>query len=155
MAGARRTALTTRMTLLVVVICVLILTLAYPLRLYLQQQSQLNGLAAQNADQHKRVEALKTAVAGYDDPEWTRDEARTRLHFTQPGETVYLASAAAAVPSSPVPTPGAAAAEAPWFSRLWSDTVGAGAPSAGIAPGAGQAASRQPVTAPSPSATPR
>ncbi|WP_322763281.1 septum formation initiator family protein [Frankia sp. Cr2] len=141
------------MTLLVVVICVLILTLAYPWRLYLQQQSQLNELAAQNVDQRKRVEALKTAVAGYDDPEWTRDEARTRLHFTQPGETVYLVSAA--VPTSAAPAPGAAATEAPWFSRLWSDTVGAGQSSVGTQPGGGQAASRPSVTTPTPSATPR
>ncbi|WP_308127755.1 MULTISPECIES: septum formation initiator family protein [unclassified Frankia] len=120
--------MTTRMTLLVVVICVLILTLAYPLRLYLQQQSQLNELAAQNAEQRKRVEALKTAVAGYDDPEWTRDEARMRLHFTQPGEKVYLAPAA--ISPSAAPSAGAAAA---------------GQPATGARTGLGQPDSRQPT----------
>nr|WP_239334120.1 septum formation initiator family protein [Frankia sp. CiP3] len=127
MPEARRSALTTRMTLLVVVICVLILTLAYPLRLYLQQQSQLNELAAQNAEQRKRVEALKTAVAGYDDPEWTRDEARMRLHFTQPGEKVYLAPAAVSPPAAP--SAGAAA----------------GQPATGARTGLGQPDSRQPT----------
>jgi cell division protein FtsB len=152
MPEARRGALTTRMTLLVVVICVLILTLAYPLRLYLQQQSQLGELTAQNAEQRKRVAALKSAVAGYDDPEWTRDEARIRLHFTQPGEKVYLAptpllSSAPSADTTPPPTgtPGS----------FRSGPVGAGQPTAGTQADGGRTDAPHPSVAPTPSTPPR
>ncbi|AEH08272.1 Septum formation initiator [Candidatus Protofrankia datiscae] len=107
---ARRTPFTTRMTLLLVVICVLVLTLAYPLRLYLRQRSQIDELAAHNAEQRERVEALKTKVAGYDDPAWAQDEARVRLHYTRPGEKVYLVPATSVTPTpTPAPTPSATA----------------------------------------------
>ena len=116
----RNTALTTRATLLAVVICVLVLTLAYPLRLYLQQQAKIAELARTNAERQARVNELREAVQRYDDPAWVEDEARRRLHFVRPGETSYL------IPTSPAPTeePGGAAAggsdRAPWYGRLWS-----------------------------------
>nr|WP_131745394.1 septum formation initiator family protein [Frankia sp. Cppng1_Ct_nod] len=141
------------MTLLVVVICVLVLTLAYPLRLYVQQQGQIDELAAKNAEQRKRVEALKTKVAGYDDPEWARDEARVRLHFTQPGEKIYLVPAAPA--TSPAPGRGVASTEAPWFSRLWSGAVGTGQATGGTGTSAGRTGDGQATAAPAPSVSAR
>ncbi|MCK9931585.1 septum formation initiator family protein [Frankia sp. Mgl5] len=116
----RRTALTTRATLLAVVICVLVLTLAYPLRLYLQQQAKISELTRANAQRQTRVDDLRAEVARYDDPLWVADEARRRLHFVLPGEKSYL------MPTAPHPTvePGADAAggsgDQSWYGRLWS-----------------------------------
>ncbi|WP_018502117.1 FtsB family cell division protein [Parafrankia discariae] len=116
----RRTALTTRATLLAVVICVLVLTLAYPLRLYLQQQAKISELTRANAQRQTRVDDLRAEVARYDDPAWVADEARRRLHFILPGEKSYL------MPTAPQPTarPGADAAggagDRSWYGRLWS-----------------------------------
>jgi cell division protein FtsB len=112
----RRLTFTTRATLLALVICVLVLTLAYPLRLYIKQQGDIRDLAAGNAAQRQRVAALKAQVAHYDDPNWVRNEARARLHYTQPGEKDYL------LPSTTSPRPGgdpaADATHGPWYSRL-------------------------------------
>jgi cell division protein FtsB len=116
-----RAALTTRATLLAVVICVLVLTLAYPLRLYLKQQSKLSELARTNAQTQVRVDGLRSAVQRYDDQAWVEDEARRRLHYIKPGERAYL------MPAAPTPTPGdddahrGSSGGSAWYGRLWSE----------------------------------
>jgi cell division protein FtsB len=118
----RRTALTTRATLLAVVICVLVLTLAYPLRLYLQQQAEIAALTRQNAAAQARVDALRSSVTQYGDNGWVEDQARARLHYVLPGEKTYLR------PSTPAPTPtttggrGRSSSDEAWYSQLWSQT---------------------------------
>src|ERR1700755_341184 len=120
----RRTTLTTRATLLAVVICVLVLTLAYPLRLYLQQQADIAALAKQNAAAQARVDALRETVSKYDDDTWVEDEARRRLHYVKPGEKTYL------VPVAPPPSPtatdgrGRSSPDDAWYSQLWSQANG-------------------------------
>jgi cell division protein FtsB len=120
----RRTTLTTRATLLAVVICVLVLTLAYPLRLYLQQQADIAALARQNAAAQARVDALRATVSKYDDDAWVEDEARRRLHYVKPGDTTYL------VPVTPSPSPAAAGGRGrsspddAWYGQLWSQASG-------------------------------
>ena len=117
----RRTALTTRATLLAVVICVLVLTLAYPLRLYLQQQAEITALKKQNAAAQARVNALRATAAKYGDDSWVEDQARARLHYILPGEKTYIQ------PTTPPATPVAAAPrrgqlnpDEAWYSQLWS-----------------------------------
>jgi len=119
----RRTTLTTRATLLAAVICVLVLTLAYPLRLYLQQQAQVTALTKQNAAAQARVDALRTEVGRYGDDAWVEDEARRRLHYVMPGDQTYVQ------PAAPSPSPVAAGGRAhsspddAWYSQLWSQTA--------------------------------
>jgi len=119
----RRTTLTTRATLLAAVICVLVLTLAYPLRLYLQQQAQVTALTKQNAAAQARVDALRTEVGRYGDDAWVEDEARRRLHYVMPGDQTYVQ------PAAPSPSPAAAGGRAhsspddAWYSQLWSQTA--------------------------------
>ena len=119
----RRTTLTTRATLLAAVICVLVLTLAYPLRLYLQQQAQVTALTKQNAAAQARVDALRTEVGRYGNDAWVEDEARRRLHYVMPGDQTYVQ------PAAPLPSPVAAGGRAhsspddAWYSQLWSQTA--------------------------------
>jgi len=119
----RRTTLTTRATLLAAVICVLVLTLAYPLRLYLQQQAQVTALTKQNAAAQARVDALRTEVGRYGNDAWVEDEARRRLHYVMPGDQTYVQ------PAAPSPSPVAAGGRAhsspddAWYSQLWSQTA--------------------------------
>jgi cell division protein FtsB len=119
--SAPRAALTTRATLLAVVICMLVLTLAYPLRLYLRQQSKLSQLARTNAQTQAQVDQLRTAVGRYDDQAWVEDEARRRLHYIKPGERAYL------MPAPPTPAPqnstrnGGSGSGSAWYGRLWSE----------------------------------
>lgn len=116
----RHTALTTRATLLALVICVLVLTLAYPLRLYLQQQAKISELTRTNAASQQRVDELRAAVARYDDPAWVRDEARRRLHYVLPGERSYLMPTAAPSAAASDGTAGERVDEESWYGRLWS-----------------------------------
>jgi cell division protein FtsB len=119
----RRTTLTTRATLLAVVICVLVLTLAYPLRLYLQQQADITALSRQNAASQARVDALRTQIGKYGDDAWVEDEARRRLHYVLPGEKTYV------MPNPPAPSPTAGSGrghsrpDEAWYSQLWAQTA--------------------------------
>ncbi|MCK9877208.1 MULTISPECIES: FtsB family cell division protein [Frankia] len=117
---APRVALTTRATLLAVVICVLVLTLAYPLRLYLRQQSKLSQLVRANAQAQTQVDQLRTTVGRYGDQAWVEDEARRRLHYLKPGEQAYLMPAPATPPSTDEAHGGASAGDSAWYGRLWS-----------------------------------
>jgi cell division protein FtsB len=124
----RRITLTTRATLLGLVICALVLTLAYPARLYLKQQAQLAELSRSNAQAQQRVDDLRRTVGRYDDPAWVEDEARRRLHYARPGERSYVTPAtptASATPGAAGPRVGP---DAPWYSRLWSQAAGTDAP---------------------------
>lgn len=130
----RRRALTTRATLLAVVICVLVLTLAYPLRLYLQQQAKISDLTQANAERQSRVDDLREEVARYNDNEWVADEARRRLHYVLPGEKSYL------MRTTPQPTgePNADAAgggpDQSWYNELWSQLSEPATPTAEAGP---------------------
>jgi cell division protein FtsB len=145
---ARRTMLTTRATLLAVVICVLVLTFTYPLRLFLTQREEITELSTQNAERQHRVDELRRAAARYDDPAWVADEARRRLHYLRPGEQAYLMPDDAAPPA-----PRRAGADdggegAAWYGQLWTQLAGTGA-EAGPAPGA-QTGEARPAASPGP-----
>ena len=112
--------LTTRATLLAVVIGVLALTLAYPLRLYLRQQEEIAELTAGNAERQRRVDELRDTVALYNDPNWVSDEARRRLHYLRPGERAYLRPAPEQPSSSPTAAPERGDPDDAWYGQLWS-----------------------------------
>lgn len=116
----RRRALTTRATLLAVVICVLVLTLAYPLRLYLQQQAKISELTRANAERQSRVDDLRDQVGRYNDSEWVADEARRRLHYVLPGERSYLMQTTPQQTAEPGAESGAGTGDGSWYNRLWS-----------------------------------
>jgi cell division protein FtsL len=124
---------------LAVVACALLLMLAYPVRQYLAQRSQIASTRESLAAARERVAALEAANRRWADPGYIKAQARVRLHFVVPGETAYVvvdphsapgrAPGTAAVRTSPlrVPTP----AETPeqsassWFARLWASTQAA------------------------------
>lgn len=124
---ARSATLTTRATLLAVVIGVLALTLAYPLRLYLRQQEEIADLSAGNAERERRVNELRDAAALYQDPGWVGDEARRRLHYLLPGEQSYLQPAPGQPTAAPSAPAGRSDPAAPWYGQLWSRVENSGA----------------------------
>ncbi len=120
---APRSALTTRATLLAVVICVLVLTLAYPLRLYLRQQSKLSQLARTNAQTQSQVDDLRGAVGRYGDQAWAEDEARRRLHYVKPGEKAYLMPAPTTAGPRDQADAGGSGGGSAWYGRLWAQVA--------------------------------
>ena len=101
----RRSNLTGRAAVLALVVCLLSISLAYPLREYLAQRGDIAGYRGQVAEQE-----------------------RERLHYVMPGETSYVVLEAddAPSPDGAVEPEKAAAARSPWFTDLWRSVEVAG-----------------------------
>ena len=132
--ASRGPALTTRAALLGVVVSVLAVLLALPLKTYFSQHSSIASLERSQAAQQKRIAGLQATVQRYDDPAYVQAQARARLHYVLPGETDYVVvpKKAKAKPAAATHTTGlqqtvpGSSSRSPWWSRLWASTVSAG-----------------------------
>lgn len=88
--AARRTALTGRAAILAVALALLALSVAYPLRQYLVQRTEIDRLSRQVHEQQRRVVELQAQRQLWDDPAYVKAQARKRLHFCMPDETCYV-----------------------------------------------------------------
>ena len=123
--------LTGRAAVLALVVVALALTLAYPLRSYVGQRSDIAALREQVSGQEAQVEALERARARWGDQAYVVAQARERLHYSMPGETQYVVLEPDEAPAAPADRRGAGPTS-PWFSELWSS-----AQRAAQAPGSG------------------
>jgi cell division protein FtsB len=131
--GARRGrgSLTGRAAVLALVVCALLLSLAYPLREFFAQRADIAALRQKVATQKQQVAQLEAAKARWSDPAYVKAQARDRLHFVMPGETQYVVvgptsgGTAAKAPTSAAEAPDQAKDDA-WFQRLWQSTQAAG-----------------------------
>ncbi|WNI15829.1 FtsB family cell division protein [Actinacidiphila sp. ITFR-21] len=120
---ARRSRLTGRAALLALVLCALVVALAYPMRQYIAQRSDIadQRRAAQRAEE--KVEQLREEKARWQDPDYVRAQARDRLHYVLPGETGFRMTGplptAAAGPAARHGASDEAAARRPWYDNLW------------------------------------
>ncbi|MEU6773363.1 septum formation initiator family protein [Streptomyces sp. NPDC046759] len=113
---ARRSRLTGRAALLALVLCSMIVALAYPMRQYVSQRAQISDLQRQQEQDRKRVEQLRDLKARWQDDSYAEQQIRLRLHYVMPGETGYV-----------VVDPGAAkqsradlrSARRPWYANVW------------------------------------
>lgn len=115
--GPSRNRLTGRAGILALALCAVMVTVAYPLRQYLAQRSQITGVEHQNSVIQQQVAALQSELAKWSDPAYVAIQARQRLHYVRPGETGYLVPnpSPSAEPLG-MPTP----AQQSWYDRLWS-----------------------------------
>lgn len=109
---------TGRATALGLVLLALMLAYAYPVRLYLDQQAQIQQLEVAQAAQRANIANLKSNVAKWQDPAYVKAEARARFQFVSPGEKGYL------VLPPQAPAPGlpktATSPTTTWYGQLWS-----------------------------------
>jgi cell division protein FtsB len=113
---ARRSRLTGRAALLALVLCSLVVALAYPMRQYVSQRAEIADLQRQREQARERVEQLRDLKARWQDDAYAEQQIRRRLHYVRPGETGYV-----------VIDPGAArqsradlgAAHRPWYANVW------------------------------------
>jgi cell division protein FtsB len=116
---ARRAGLTTRAAVLGLVLCAVVLGLAYPLRTHLSQTAEIDRLTEEQAEREQRVVALQDSIDRWDEPEHIEVEARRRLHYVYPGETAYR------LLLPPQPQVGEVAPgvppvdEGPWWEKIW------------------------------------
>ncbi|MFJ2607726.1 septum formation initiator family protein [Streptomyces sp. NPDC091279] len=113
---ARRSRLTGRAALLALVVCTLVVALAYPIRQYVSQRAEIASLERQQAQARQRVEQLRDLKARWQDDAYAEQQIRQRLHYVMPGETGYVVIDPDAVKQSRA---GQGTAHRPWYSNVW------------------------------------
>ncbi|MFD4987124.1 septum formation initiator family protein [Streptomyces sp. NPDC058374] len=112
---ARRSRLTGRAALLALVLCSLIVALAYPMRQYVSQRAEIADLQREREAHRAKVEQLRDEKARWEDDAYAEQRIRERLHYVRPGETGYtMIDPDAAEPSRTDRT----AATRPWYTNL-------------------------------------
>jgi cell division protein FtsB len=107
-----RSPLARQVVALGLALSVVALSLAYPLRGYLQQQTAEQQAIVEQQSLEARILDLKAEIAALKDPAYIRAEAKRRLQFVTPGDTVYVVKLPKSVTESPAgPDVAAGAAE--------------------------------------------
>ena len=118
---------TGRAMVLSLVLLGLLLAYAYPVRVYLAQQAEIDALENSQADQTERIDQLNIQAAKWNDPEYIKSQARKRLHMVLPGEKQYVVVDPANGQSAGAgaPTPSGGDGHTPWYGKLWSSVEAA------------------------------
>lgn len=97
-----------------------IVLIGSPLQNYFAQRAQINALTAQVKANQTALEEARRELELWNDPNYIKSQARTRLHFVLPGERQYILT-------NPVTLEGEDSsnkvannvpAGVPWYSRL-------------------------------------
>lgn len=112
---APRPRFTSRAAVLVVVICAIGLSLAYPIREYIAERRQIDQLEAEDAQLAAKVQKLRAERRDVTSPAFIEQAARDRLNMCFPAQTCYVVIPPArrhgkTVRSEPV---------TPWYGALW------------------------------------
>ncbi|MEW2494038.1 FtsB family cell division protein [Streptomyces nodosus] len=113
---ARRSRLTGRAALLALVLCSLIVALAYPMRQYVSQRAEIADMEHRQEQARQRVEQLRDLKARWQDDAYAQQQIRQRLHYVMPGETGYIVIDPDAVERSRT---NRATAARPWYTSIW------------------------------------
>ncbi|MFF9060093.1 septum formation initiator family protein [Streptomyces sp. NPDC101213] len=113
---ARRSRLTGRAALLALVLCTLIVALAYPMRQYVSQRADIADLHREKEQARERVEQLRDLKARWQDDAYAEQQIRLRLHYVMPGETGYIVVDPDAAEQSRADR---GAADRPWYANVW------------------------------------
>jgi cell division protein FtsB len=113
---ARRSRLTGRAALLALVLCTLVVALAYPIRQYVSQRAEIADLQREKARAAQRVEKLRDLKARWQDDAYAEQQIRQRLHYVMPGETGFIVVDPDAAKQSRTDL---GAADRPWYSNVW------------------------------------
>ncbi|MDT3398340.1 septum formation initiator family protein [Streptomyces sp. B1866] len=112
----RRGRLTGRAALLALVVCSLVVALAYPMRQYVAQRSDIADQRRQAEQAREDVKRLHDLKARLKDPAYVEQQAREHLHYIRPGETGYtVVDGSGDAPR----TADQGAADRPWYRNLW------------------------------------
>ncbi|MEU0989511.1 septum formation initiator family protein [Streptomyces sp. NPDC005953] len=113
---ARRSRLTGRAAFLALVVCSLIVALAYPMRQYVSQRGDMSDQRDRMAEAEQHVERLRDEKARLQDDAYIRRLAREHLHYVLPGERGYTMID----PENAEQERGRDdTADRPWYSNVW------------------------------------
>ncbi|MEW1721121.1 septum formation initiator family protein [Streptomyces sp. NPDC093109] len=85
----RRSRLTGRAAFLALVVCTMVVALAYPMRQYVSQRNEIADQERVAREAKQRVEELRDEKARLRDDAYIQRLAREHLHYLMPGETGY------------------------------------------------------------------
>ncbi|MEU0158751.1 septum formation initiator family protein [Streptomyces sp. NPDC006261] len=113
---ARRSRLTGRAAFLALVVCSLVVALAYPMRQYVSQRDEIAEQERLSRQAAQRTEELRDEKARLQDDAYIMRLARQHLHYVLPGETGYTV----ADPDAGEDRRGEPGANhRPWHSNVW------------------------------------
>lgn len=141
-AEPRRSRLTGRAAILVLVLAVLTVSYASSMRAYLQQRSHIGELKSQIALREASIHDLEREKRRWEDPAFVRQQAR-ELNYVMPGETAYVVLDENGDPlesDSTLTDPSTVAPKKPtaWWSTAWQSVELAGNPPKAEPPPAGR-----------------
>ena len=125
-AAVRRPLFTGRTVLLAGIVLLMALTLAGPVRGFLNGRAQIAQLAAEGSAQEQQIRDLRAQVARQSDPDYIARQARARLTYVLPGDrlVVVVDGKTASGDAGTLPAPTAhSAAKPPWYTGLM-DSIG-------------------------------
>jgi cell division protein FtsL len=111
-----RPRFTGRAAVLVVVLCAIGLSLAYPIREYIAERRQIDQLEAENAQLAVSVQRLKSQQHAISSPSYIEQMARDELHMCFPAQTCYVIIPAKAKTHAKVAQ---AQPVTSWYGTLW------------------------------------
>ncbi len=107
--------------MLVLVLAVLVVSSAYPLRSWFAQRAQIAELRAEQTRLTDDIAALQAQTLRWEDPAYVKAQARQRLAFVLPGEVGYTVVGAAPARSAQKRAAAARVDQSqPWWTRMWS-----------------------------------
>ncbi|MET8527228.1 septum formation initiator family protein [Micromonospora sp. NPDC005172] len=114
---------TGRATVLFAVLIALALAYTYPVRVYLDQQADIERMEAAQSAQEREIAELAAEAAKWQDDEYKMTQARERFFMGRPGEKMMVvmndAEGAARDAGKPAGS-GAPAGPSTWYDTLWS-----------------------------------
>lgn len=110
-----------RAAILAVVVCVLTLTIAGPVRTYFGQRTEMKQLKATEEQLRAQIADLEQQKVKLTDPVFIAAQARERLGFVMPGEIPYQVQLppGTVAPGMPDQEPTAVNRDQPWYTALW------------------------------------
>lgn len=133
-AGARiraaRPAVTGRALVLGALVIVLIVLLASPLHRYFGSRGDVSGAARQLQSDQAQLAQLTKQQAQLSDPGYIESQARARLQYAMPGDTVFVVVGKGSTPELGAAAGSTKSASQPpsstWNTRLWGSVQAAG-----------------------------
>jgi len=114
----RRTS--NRVLALSVILFILALTIAPPVKHYFTQRAQISALKSQLSADNAALQKARQELSLWQDPDYIKSQARERLHFVLPGERQYIVIENSTTDSNNTSTKIASALTdgQPWYARL-------------------------------------
>jgi cell division protein FtsB len=118
---------TGRAIVLGTLVVLLLVLLASPLNRYFGSRSDLHAAAQQLQHDQKQLASLTTQYRQWSDPGFVQQQARERLQYAMPGDTVYIVvdHGAKSQIQDTVRTPTPAPTGGSWNTRLWASVEAA------------------------------